>query len=119
MKRGILYLFLFTYSTVMFKPVLPYITDFIAHILFFKDHLQTVHAHQGKFHAHTAVAEGAKNDQSGKTTDNFKKDNFGSDHIIISTAKRPVQNSSNKYTYSLSSYLITREIPYDYPPPRV
>ena len=119
MKKGILYLFLFTYSTVMLKPVLPFVTDFFAHILFFKDHMQTVHAHHGKFHAHTAVAEAAKNDQPEKTTNNFKKDNQGNDHLISGYAIMNNLKIPRIYFHSTSVPVATRNICFDYPPPRI
>ena len=119
MRKGILYLFLITYSTVMFKPVLPYVTDLAAHLLFFKDHIQTVHAHHGKFHAHAAVTEGAKNDQSEKSTRNVKKVNVGSDHIITETCLIPIQQFFKIHLYSISIAALNRNIHHDYPPPRV
>ena len=103
----------------MFKSVLPYVTDFVAHILFFKDHIQTVHAHHGKFHAHTTVAEGAKNDQSEKSTNNVKKDNVGSDHIVIETCVISIQQFSKKNLCFISIAALNRDIHHDYPPPRV
>ena len=103
----------------MFKPVLPYVTDLAAHLLFFKDHMQTVHAHHGKFHAHTTVAEGAKNDQSEKSGTNLKKDNVGTDHILIDPVRFNLQKNSKKYYYSLLLSPLNRDIHHDYPPPRV
>ncbi|CAN5790275.1 hypothetical protein BH11BAC4_BH11BAC4_27550 [soil metagenome] len=118
MKTGILYFFLFTYSTVMLKPVMPYATDFMAHLLFFKDHMATVHAHHGKFHAHASMAEGAKDDQSEKTTNNFKKANLGFDHVIMDSYRLPVQLTSKKDFYPFTISCATRDLQHDYPPPR-
>ena len=103
----------------MFKPVLPYVTDLAAHLLFFKDHMQTVHAHLGKFHAHAAVTEGAKNDQSEKSSNNLKKDNTETDHILINPVKILFQKNSRQYYYSLLFATLNRDIHHDYPPPRV
>ena len=104
----------------MFKPVLPYVTDAMAHLLFFKDHMNTVHAHKGKFHVHTEVTEAAKNDQQDKSSNNLKKETPGNEHIIIETMLRSPVNPFQADYFSLASispslvYII-----YDFPPPRV
>ena len=103
----------------MFKPVLPYVTDFMAHLLFFKDHMATVHAHNGKYHVHIAVAEGAKNDQSEKNTNNIKKDNVATDHIMTETCKMAAEQISSNYLYSRILPVIERNVHQDYPPPKV
>lgn len=108
-----------TYSMVMLKPVLPYITDFFAHALFFKDHMLTVHAHQGKYHAHAAVAEGAKNDQSEKATSNFKKGSQDADHIITPITSGSVVKIFTKTFPLFTCSLHTVVSSLDYPPPRL
>lgn len=83
MKKILLYFFLFTYTLVVFKPYSPYFTDAIAHILFFKDHIKTVHAHNGKSHAHSEVNELVKSEQSEKSTNVIKKLSVENDHIFF------------------------------------
>ena len=104
----------------MFKPVMPYVTNAMAHLLFFKDHMNTVHAHHGKFHVHTEIAEGAKNDQQEKSTNNLKKETAGNEHIIfekITASSAPM--APVKY-FSLRSIPVSViYINYDFPPPRV
>ena len=66
----------------MLKPVMPYVMDITAHILFFHDHMMTVHAHHGKYHVHAELAEAAKNDQADKSTSTVKKDRFENDQLL-------------------------------------
>ena len=85
MKKILLYFFLFTYALVVFKPYAPYFTDAVAHVLFFKDHMETVHAHNGKIHVHTEVNQLVKSEQSEKNSHNIKKLSVENDHIFLQT----------------------------------
>ena len=85
MKKILLYFFLFTYALVVFKPYAPYFTDAVAHVLFFKDHMETVHAHNGKTHVHAEVNQLAKSEQSEKNSHNIKKLSIENDHIFLQT----------------------------------
>lgn len=119
MRKITLYLFLFTYTIAMFKPVMPYVTDIVGHLLFYKEHMLTVHAHQGKFHVHAAITEGAKNDQSEKSSNNQKKDNTVSDHIVCQCGQEIKKRPLLKY-YDLIAVHPTEEcVCHNYPPPKV
>ena len=85
MKKILLYFFLFTYALVVFKPYAPYFTDAVAHVLFFKDHMETVHAHNGKTHVHAEVNQLAKSENSEKSSNIIKKLSVESDHISFKT----------------------------------
>ena len=98
---------------------MPFVTDAVAHLLFFKEHMLTMHAHHGKFHAHLAVAEGAKNDQSQKSADNFKKDNQAGDHTFYETSKADDQKRLPEYYHFTIVPSIDACVTHDYPPPRV
>ena len=84
LKMASIYLFVFVYGTIMLKPAMPYLKNFAAHILFYKDHILTVHSHNGKFHVHADIALAEKNDQQRKGTsnNNFKKDNFCNERVL-------------------------------------
>ena len=119
MKKAILYLFLFTYSTVMLRPVTPYVRDFVAHLLFFEDHMLTVHSHHGKFHVHAEVTETAKDDLPEKSTNNIKKDHQGHEHIYIEPYDFPNPQISINFPASFSIHANHAFIDHDFPPPRV
>ena len=120
MKKILPYLLLFTYSMIMLKPVMPYIIDGVAHILNFKDHMATVHAHHGKYHVHTEIAEAAKNDNTEKNTDNIlKKTASGNEHVIAKKADSfPIQQSIHKYSAILPVNIAGIYLSSDFPPPK-
>ena len=103
----------------MFKPVMPYVTDIIAHIFFFKDHMLTVHAHNGKYHVHAEVAEAAKNQQQDKNTDTIKKGMFGAEHIFTETYKSFSSNTSINWCVLLPVPIKKAFVSHHFPPPRI
>jgi hypothetical protein len=62
MKKGLLYLVIFSYATIMLKPVLPFMTDIVAHTFWYSQHMATVHFENGQYHVHTESIEAAKKD---------------------------------------------------------
>jgi hypothetical protein len=60
MKKALLYLLLFSYSIIVVKPVLPTVSDTIAHIFWYSEHMATVHYEHGQYHVHMEYTEAAK-----------------------------------------------------------
>ena len=120
MKKLLLHIILFSYAIVMFKPAFPYLNDVVAHVLFYRQHMATVHFENGKYHVHTEVAKNAKEDNSNKNTSS-KKENTSTDHIVIANKMTTcvVASSSNKYLLLQLSHLPAGEISNHYPPPRI
>lgn len=83
MKKALLHIFLFTYATMVFKPVLPYISDFIAHICWYSQHMATVHFENGKYHVHAESQEITKKDSPEKSHSTFKKNLSENEYFII------------------------------------
>ena len=50
----------------MFKPLIPVITDGFSHTFNEAAHISTVHAKDGKDHAHAEVAKAGADEQKGK-----------------------------------------------------
>lgn len=120
MKTAITYLLLFSYSTIILKPLLPYTSDIIAHVFWYKDHIPTVHSHNGKFHVHKEVSEATKNNDAEKNSGIFKKDNTTSDHITAVVLNIISQKYFNKrYYFPLQSHLPYTYLSADFPPPKV
>ncbi len=118
MKTAITYLLLFAYSTIILKPLLPYITDIIAHVFWYKDHMATAHSHNGKFHVHKEVMEAAKSNDFEKNSNILKKDNATGDHIVYMEPIITNKKYFNKKYYSLfTSHLIFTYLSADFPPP--
>lgn len=119
MKKGILYILLFTYSTMMFKPLLPYITDVVAHTLFYQSHMATVHFENGKFHVHKEIINETKKEQQAGNTQQLKKDNQPNDHINITFAIVPLPGQfPQKYVMRYSIPCPQAWFPVYTPPPR-
>jgi hypothetical protein len=117
MKNGILYLLLFTYSISIIKPVLPYSSDFIAHLFWYSEHIATVHCVNGKYHVHYEVMEATKKSSSEKG--NLSKNVSADDHLLAKVpgnfSTNPVANN-DFITYSAA--LLSSHHQSVYPPPK-
>ena len=119
MKKTALYILLFAYSTVMLKPVAPYISDAVAHIFYYSQHMATVHYENGKLHVHKEIIDNAKKDDPAKENPSSKKENSANDHI--SFHKNDEQQKLNiviVHSNPPASFLLTNDPHRDYPPPR-
>jgi len=83
MKKSPLYLFLFAYCISVIKPVLPFVTDAVAHAFFYQKHIATVHWKNGKSHVHHEFINEAKKENTSKTGSSTKKLMPSDDHLII------------------------------------
>lgn len=104
----------------MIKPVSPYITDAVAHIFYYTQHMATVHYEDGKLHVHKEVIDEAKKTQSQSESPASKKDNSTADHIST-TYKNITGPFFNPFTYFPCSTVLTHDnFSYgDFPPPRI
>jgi hypothetical protein len=95
MKKALLYLLLFAYSTIVLKPVLPTISDTLAHIFWYSEHMATVHYEHGKYHVHLEYTEAAKKGYPEKNN-TLKEDESISIHL------------SPVYAYHFAVYTCTK-----------
>ena len=106
----------------MVKPALPYVQDFVGHILFYKQHMATVHFENGKYHLHKEVAKNAKEENSNKNTLPEKKKS-GSNYEYLANANKSILQltslSSSIYSLYNKQYITSPFLAYNYPPPRV
>lgn len=121
MKKLLLHIILFSYAIVMFKPAFPYLNDAVAHILFYRQHMATVHFENGTYHVHAEVTKNAKEEDSNKTTPSLKKEKNASDHITIVSIKDIITGEMicPKYASALHYDLPAGNSQYNYPPPRI
>ena len=120
MKKLLLHILLLSYTVVMVKPVLPYISDFAAHTFFYAQHMATVHYQNGKFHVHREIIDNAKKNDPAKENHSSKKEDSVNDHIsLLQKNKQPYFHEINNYCISYSSSLASIYLQADYPPPRV
>jgi hypothetical protein len=122
MKKLLLSILLMCYTVVMFKPVLPYISDFIGHVFFYTQHMATVHYENGNYHVHYETAKDAKEEKSDKSPfSSSKKDNAGNEHIIA-IVKQPaifIAAVITKYPPTSIAAIVNGAAKSNYPPPRV
>jgi len=83
LKQILLYLLLFSYTTVLFKPVLPALGDFVAHTFWRLEHISSIHIENGKQHLHYELIGLVKESTKEKAAaNNFKADVFYTPHVI-------------------------------------
>ncbi len=119
MKRVLSYLLLLAYSTVILMPVLPYISDTVAHTFWLYEHISTVHYEHGKYHTHYEAAAIAKKTAGDKTTPLSKYTNSADDHDMASITYQyfcPITAKPSFTNYNLTA--IATHLFSDYPPPK-
>lgn len=121
MKKLLLHIILMSYAVVVFKPVLPFINDFIGHVFFLSKHMATVHVENGKYHVHYETAKDAKEEKSDKNTAPLKKYDSPNDQIVTVPNLAAVYAAliENKYFDAGSSATLSGKSGLNYPPPRV
>lgn len=105
----------------MLKPVTPYISDAVAHVFFYAQHMATVHYQNGKFHVHREIIDNAKKTASDKESESpdFKKQNSANDHIVLTQLLQTIHIYTVTVYYVIpSSSLLYTNICSDYPPPK-
>ncbi len=95
MKKIITYLLLFSYTTSVVMPVLPYVKDLAAHIFWMVEHVSTVHKENGKYHTHFESLSLTKKADSEKTNDIAKAPTFAAEHTIVT-------NPTFNFTYTIA-----------------
>jgi hypothetical protein len=121
MKKLLLHIILMSYTVVVFKPVLPYVSDFISHAFFFTKHMATVHVENGKYHVHYETAKDAKEEKSDKNTATPKKDDSTNDQIVI-VPRLSIPDAAmidKKYFTVSTSATLNGILNLNYPPPRI
>jgi hypothetical protein len=119
MKRALSYLLLVAYSTVMLMPVLPYVSDSIAHTFWLYQHIATVHYEHGKYHTHYEAQTIAKKTNTDATNNNGKYNTNADEHVAVDTAyciTQPTIALQHFCTYTALNY--QAHLQSDYPPPK-
>ena len=122
MKKLLLHIVLFSYAIVMVKPALPYMSDFIAHVLFYQHHMATVHFENGKYHVHKEVVKNVKEENSGKNSLPEKKKNNNSYEYTDTYNKLdlPTLNIvSTLYNVYKQQHILSTPLIANFPPPKI
>ena len=121
MKKLLLYIILFSYALVMFKPAFPYLNDVIAHALFFQQHMATVHLENGKYHVHSEINKELKNQSPSKDLDLQKK--VFSQNEYFSTdptdQTQPLARATKNKFFNRTSSLCKNYLQGNYRPPKI
>lgn len=119
MKKAALYFLLFSYAMLILKPVAPYVSDAVAHIFYYSQHMATIHYENGKMHVHKEIVNNAKEEQPVKEIPASKKENSSTDHISFqqkpSVQVLPVTRS---FQIPIPASLLNNYLAAEYPPPR-
>ena len=122
MKKGLLYLVIFSYATIMLKPVLPFITDVIAHTFWYSHHMATVHFENGRYHVHTESMEAAKKEAPINPINNNNTANTTpspNEHMFaVVTYDFSVPPTVQHHFLHLSTAVTTTVLTGDFPPPK-
>lgn len=120
MHKNILYILLISYTSMLCKPLLPYVVDTVEHILLYNQHLATVHVENGEMHVHKEAVDAGADQQDDQPNTTIKKSSTSWDHLAPSFA--------NSYTPSFIKIALNQHLPIssyytfsfsDYPPPRL
>ena len=104
---------------VMLKPVSPYVSDAVAHIFYYTQHMATIHYENGKYHVHKEIAENATKNNPVKETPASKKENSANDHITLQQKLAVHLLPANiLHQFIFASTLHNNYLAADYPPPR-
>ncbi|MBK8520180.1 MAG: hypothetical protein IPL54_04630 [Chitinophagaceae bacterium] len=119
MKKTALYFLLFSYAMVILKPVTPYVSDAVAHIFYYSQHMATVHYENGKMHVHREIVNNAKEEQPAKEIPASKRENSANDHTGLQQ-KQLVQvlPVTRSYQIPFTASLLQNYLAAEYPPPR-
>ena len=118
MKKVFIYLFIFSYTVIILKPVLPTISDIVAHIFWYSEHMATVHYENGKYHVHNDYIQAAKKDYPEKNN-TLKEDDLINIHLPVGQQYNfrvyiLLQNKFNIFSTMLASSYASCH----YPPPK-
>lgn len=119
MKKAFLYLFLFSYSIVVCKPVMPSIADTIAHIFWYSEHIAKVHYENGKYHVHLEYQQAAK-DHSPEKESSLPKSESLTEHLLSFadySFNTPSCSSPDFFIASVS--IDSVQLDNDFPPPKL
>lgn len=119
LMHDITVIMIFSYSLLIFNPLIPIFTDLLAHTFWEKQHLMTVHKFHGKFHVHFELVNAEKQSAKDKSSGNTKIGSEDFTHLIYTIA----YNFSNIYFIKITYLPYRPACPIfyadnDYRPPR-
>jgi hypothetical protein len=120
MKKLLLHILLMCQAVVLFKPVLPFLSDFVSHAFFYTQHMATVHYENGKYHVHYQTAKDVKEEKQDKNTPASQKDKSTSEYIVTTTQQAAfvILALKDEYATAASPQILSGVVQNNFPPPR-
>ena len=119
MKFSLLYLLIYAYTSIIVKPLLPDISDFLAHTFNYSNHIATVHQHNGKYHVHSEHMEEQKKSGGEKSTHFFRDEVFSSEHLVTNNLYDfSIQDRKQIHFAIISPHICSSFLNKDIPPPK-
>lgn len=84
-----LYLLLAVYAFALVRPILPVVTDVVAHTFFKMQHIATVHVENGKYHVHIELEKASEKPATKNPTDVSAFSETLSNHLQNNTLTIP------------------------------
>ncbi len=107
------------FALVMLKPVMPYISDTVAHVFWYSQHMATVHYEDGKYHVHKEAVADIQKDATQKDTGLLKKVFAPTEFVVVSMLFHKPSYFYQAMCYSTSSTALLRRHPIQFfPPPK-
>lgn len=118
MKSPAAYYLLLLYAFIVCKPLLPWLSDGLAHAFWERNHIATVHQHRGKSHVHNELKEAAKQEttdaNTGKNEEPLSVHLTPSHQVDFSRTQNSLQQPF-VYLYIIPHPVLTIHIP----PPKI
>lgn len=119
MKKQVAILLLCCYAIVLVRPVIPCISDLLAHTFWESEHITTVHYENGKYHMHLELKKAGeespvKNDQQKNSEENIPA-HFLSSHTFEAATQESLQFIYPEWQFPASSVFISVSAPPPWP----
>ncbi|MGI8581157.1 MAG: hypothetical protein ACR2KX_03140, partial [Chitinophagaceae bacterium] len=107
------------YLSVMFKPLIPIITDALEHEFNEIEHLSLVHEKYGSHHVEKELAESSHDDHD-KNSNTLKSEDQVPFHVLVEEYKSPASSTTFDKQFMLikHSMLLSVSISREGPPPK-
>ena len=120
MKSDIAYYLLILYATVMFKPLIPIITDAWEHEFNEVQHLSLVHEKYGSHHVEKELAGNSHDDDHGQNPNTLKSEDQVPFHLGVGEYNSPASSTTFEKQFMLikHSIFVSVSISQKGPPPK-
>ncbi len=110
---------LVVFALVMLKPVMPDLTDTVAHVFWYSQHMATVHYEDGVYHVHKESVADIKKDASQKNEGLLKKAYAANEFMQVGMLLEKPAYFQSSISFTTTASPLTQRYPlHFYPPPK-